>query len=580
LKKKYLIKKLSIKKFGAVVTILLLLLSASSIYAKTDSIDVNEVVSGSTSSDENSKVDKIITDYGGPVLDFGFIYKIVENLSYIVKDHPKGRAMGTSGEHCAWDMVVEWMQEAGLQNIQIDRISGEWTEEDSWQNLHNFLFDPDYNTDPWIGGLDLKRNFTEWSLEINIYDKNNNFVEKRSFSEGTCFPFLKEEIEDEPHKITVENIKVFDEFSLLNPDGIVLIEADWHDPYGWWMDNLTNLKRKNVKGFILMDCHDETFFMAPSGISSPTVERYAKPGFSINGSSGKWIKQYLNDPNYIVKADFISDWEWEQVDSYNVIGEIPGKSSKIAIINDFYDGWWNQATCDEAVGVGLILGIAKYLNDNCITPELTLKFICWGGHEWYFRGAKHYIKNNTIKQYDVKRSNTFSEDIKYVINPGNIGFDYTNDMSFNVGHSRDYSLMVFMQKIAEELKYTERTGIGIIGGYSVYGTEAWRFYHGHEYPERYCEYAVEFDRWPYPGYHRDARDHTLGDVFSEINDDLYRVDCEVIAEIILRLANDEYESSRSRTIDNSNFFGNWILTLLKDNSFLSNILKYLICMKS
>ena len=76
-------------------------------------------------------------------------------------------------------------------------------------------------------------------------------------------------------------------------------------------------------------------------------------------------------------------------------------------------------------------------------------------------------------------------------------------MSFNVAHKRDDALMKYMQDVARELNYTERTGIGITGEYSVFGYEGWRFYRGHRYPERYCEHAIEFDRWPYPGYHRD-----------------------------------------------------------------------------
>jgi hypothetical protein len=56
------------------------------------------------------------------------------------------------------------------------------------------------------------------------------------------------------------------------------------------------------------------------------------------------------------------------------------------------------------------------------------------------------------------------QDIIFAINPENIGFNYTNDMSFNVAHVRDDSLMKFMQNIAQELHYTERTEIGITGG--------------------------------------------------------------------------------------------------------------------
>ena len=110
------------------------------------------------------------------------------------------------------------------------------------------------------------------------------------------------------------------------------------------------------------------------------------------------------------------------------------------------------------------------------------------------------------------------EDIIYVINPSNIGFDKTFDMSINVGHPRDDSLMKYIQNIARELQYTERTGIGIIGEYSIWANDASAFFHGHRYPERYCKHAIEFDRYPYPGYQRDGNNHSLGDTFSIIND--------------------------------------------------------------
>jgi hypothetical protein len=533
------------KKIGATGVILLLILPIS-------------ITENSNNLIKDETVDRPITVYGGPELDFEFIYKVVENLSNIIKTYPMGRDFGTSGEHYARDLVRGWMEEIGLQNVCTDKIGGEWTKKDSWQNLYNLIFDPDFYTDPWIQGLDLKKNFTKYYLDIKIYDKNDNLVDQRNFSQGTCFPFLKEEKLFEPHNVTMKNVKIFDEFQTGGPDGIILIEADWRDPYAWWTDNLTNLKKNNVKGFILMDCFDETIFMMPSGTSSPpAVARFSEPGFSINGSSGKWIKSYLSDPDYIVKADFCSEWAWEHVDSYNVIGEIPGNSSEIAIINTFYDGWWNQATCDQAASLACILGFAKYLVDNNIKPELTLKFIAWGGHEWYFRGAKHYLKNNSIKKYGSRINDIcFQEDIIYVITPGNFGFNYTYDMSFNVGHERDDSLMRYMHDVANELNYTERTGVGVIGSYSVFGTEAWRFFHGHKYPERYCKHAIEFDRWPFPGYHRDGRDYTIGDVFSDLNDTLYKVDCEVISEIIYRLTVENFKLEITKPLVNSIYIRN------------------------
>jgi len=182
-----------------------------------------------------------------------------------------------------------------------------------------------------------------------------------------------------------------------------------------------------------------------------------------------------------LKADFCSEWAWKYVDSWNVIGEIPGKSSKTAIIGAHYDCYWNQGTCDQLLSVTMALGIAKYLIDHNITPELTLKVIAFAGEEWYYHGSKSYIKNHEIKKYGCTNQQKFlcdcePEDIIYVFNPSNIGFDKTFNMSFNVGHPRDDSLMKYMQSIARELQYTERTGIGITGEHSVWANDVAAFF--------------------------------------------------------------------------------------------------------
>lgn len=511
-----------------------------------------------------------INSYGGPELDFEFIYRVVENLSDVIKIFDKGREFGTPGELYARDLVKGYMDEIGLQNVHLDKITSDWDWTDTWENFYNAIRDPDYHLDGWVENLTLKKNFTKWYLHVKVYDQQDQLISEKNFSQDDCFPILKREDKTGSHNVTLRDIPIVDDFKISGDERIVLIEADWRDPYNWWISNMTNLRKPFVKGFILMDCHDDTFFMLPSGTSSPLLRpRFSKPGFSINGSSGKWIKQYLNSPDYTVKADFCSEWAWQHFDSWNVIGEIPGRSSKIAIINDFYDGWWNQATFDEAVGVGLILGIAKYIIDNNITPWLTLRFISWGAHEWYFRGAKHYIKTHEIKKYGIPtKSKEDQEDIIYVFNPGNIGFNYTFDMSFNVAHKRDDPLMKYMQNIAQELQYKQRTGIDIIGEHSVQGTESYLFYHGHRYPERYCKHAVEFDRFPYPGYHRDGKNHTQGDVFSDINDTLFQVDCEVIAEIILRLTVPKLQISMKRPKENSIYFRNLKLLNLSRKTFV------------
>jgi hypothetical protein len=141
-------------------------------------------------------------------------------------------------------------------------------------------------------------------------------------------------------------------------------------------------------------------------------------------------------------------------------------------------------------------------------------------------------------------------------------------MSFNVGHPRDDSLMKYMQSVAKELKYTERTGIGITGEYSVWANDVAVFFHGHKYPERYCKHAIEFDRYPFPGYHRDGKNHNNGDSFSIINDTLFRVDSEVIAEIVLRLINSDLNFEISKPLKNSLYLYNSLLFSIKGDTII------------
>lgn len=63
----------------------------------------------------------------------------------------------------------------------------------------------------------------------------------------------------------------------------------------------------------------------------------------------------------------------------NVIGLVPGQSDEIIIINAHLDSWFDGAG-DNADGVGVLLGLARYFGNQEAKPARTLLFVGSGGH--------------------------------------------------------------------------------------------------------------------------------------------------------------------------------------------------------
>lgn len=144
---------------------------------------------------------------------------------------------------------------------------------------------------------------------------------------------------------------------------------------------LTRLIRWNCEGFILfdhnMDCHNMVALKS------------AFPIIFINGTDGELINNSLSS----TRVQYYLNQDWNtSVESYNVIGEIPGRNPEgTVIVGCLYDSHWCQGTTDAAIGMGMVLGIADYYKRHDIQPEWNLKFIAYGGEEFGLVGAKSYV---------------------------------------------------------------------------------------------------------------------------------------------------------------------------------------------
>lgn len=88
------------------------------------------------------------------------------------------------------------------------------------------------------------------------------------------------------------------------------------------------------------------------------------------------LKDLINaNPNKEIKAVFNADSLVEPyADSYNIVGEIQGKSSEVIYLIAHYDGYYHSFF-DDANGVSLILGISKAITESGYKPMKTIRII-------------------------------------------------------------------------------------------------------------------------------------------------------------------------------------------------------------
>jgi len=44
--------------------------------------------------------------------------------------------------------------------------------------------------------------------------------------------------------------------------------------------------------------------------------------------------------------------------------------------------------------------------------------------------------------------------------------------------------------------------------------------------------VIQFSRWPFKGYHREGSNHTEGDVITNLDKDLFPIECEMVWAVV------------------------------------------------
>lgn len=116
------------------------------------------------------------------------------------------------------------------------------------------------------------------------------------------------------------------------------------------------------------------------------------PGVWINGSDGRWLHEQLAaGPVRIRLSVATTDAEME---SHNVVGELPGADDDMVIIGSHHDGPWSSAV-EDGSGIALVLAQAEYW---AAQPQEDrphrLVFLLHGGHMSGGAGLLGFIEDH------------------------------------------------------------------------------------------------------------------------------------------------------------------------------------------
>lgn len=98
------------------------------------------------------------------------------------------------------------------------------------------------------------------------------------------------------------------------------------------------------------------------------------------------------------------------VESGNVIAEIPGQTDDIILLGAHLDSWdLGTGAVDDGAGVGIIVGAAAEILKLGVKPLRTIRIVLYGSEEVGIIGAKAYVKahNDELKKHIIATESDF-----------------------------------------------------------------------------------------------------------------------------------------------------------------------------
>ena len=459
-------------------------------------------------------------------LDVNYIYNITRDLSNIIfteyneesGEIAKGRAYGTKGEQKAAEIIFKNMSNLGLYTY-MERITNT---EDYPKLIHEVEVNDYYCK---INDEEIECYISPVWFETEENHNNLNYTYDYSdlkVIKPPISPFLyiqKEKLKGtlEPFLIIMKDMGFYTDYPICKLNCLdnfyfkYYVLSPYHSLSPVIYSEFIKKYHDYCKGIILYDYNEETYDM------KIMKNKNELPFIFISGNNGKKILDNLEE----TRIDFKLDQTYNtSVVSNNVIGQINGTDpSKTVLVNCLYDSWWCQGTSDAAIGMGMVLGVAKYFKEHNIIPKYTVKFIAFAGEEHGFcAGSKHYASTHK------------DENILYVIDLNQIGFRQDDPiLDLNIIFNK-FSFYKDLWGIFKESDYANRVNSSnaVKPVITMYGGPTNCKFIAKQID---CKTVCFLKDGGWILHHRDGMNHTEGDVLKYFDYE----DVDVTGELVLKV---------------------------------------------
>jgi len=294
-------------------------------------------------------------------IDTEYSLGITEHLGSLGDDPALGmRSAGSPAEHEASDYLVRQLKKAGFKNVTKDAATV-----DGWT----------------FRGANIT--YTNAKGEESKIDLGGYQTTLKADNEEVELVYLGEGTEADYEGVDVK-------------DKLVLIDIDQMN--NWWINYpAKQAQLKGAKAVIAMSIFDKK---KKDRIGSQDICGPADaPAFGISQKDStalqKAIKKSGEDK---ITVTLNSDTKiTPDATSYNVWGEIPGKTDDVVYMLAHYDGYYHS-TYDNAHGVGCVMGITKALMESGYEPNKTIRVVFHGSEEFGKSGNEYDWSTGAYEQ--------------------------------------------------------------------------------------------------------------------------------------------------------------------------------------